>query len=670
MAEGLNSGGAAKDITKMFATPAAADAGSTLRTAAADAAIKDAESQGPGSILREPLANAESRGLAPVTETPHTGMEPRAPPVETGGATRAELPSKGEAPRTEIATDARPDVDPASQQGAISRTGTGLGNEAIAQADAAAAEQAVRDAELLTSRASGAATRADLNASGASAGSDVLKAAQNAEARALSETMSRIKAAAADPPARDAELVASRATTAAGRTGASSPEAALTGDAAKGAPKLNGSALDFGGERRRGSREGAARDIQGCPRTEACRGSRDETCRYLRCAGGGRGGWGPLSAAARFSADAVSDDLPAGISRVVDKETGDIKFRGPDGKVYDNIPKDTIYVNSKGIAAVGRFPEERGANVLKELSGNAKKLTKKDGPALSSGYSSQFGEVKAPEYRNLEHDVTKFEGISLSADGKSFTITDVKRVVDQVEALFRGVGQPLTQNVRTRIEQYITDNIGRPFEVVNGIPGTHAEVRTLNYFEDIALKEGVSLDLEQLRIAVVRGRTYAIDQGERLVAGEAGNISNAERKLFKYSRYGPALGDPFPACTNCGSIHSKRRMDADRKVRFCYGHCKVILTSTMASLCSIPPPFTGLAFETDEACGLIDVHFLSGTIACKAIAGWKSYSNGKAGGKFKPGSLEEKYGPLRLFTLNSFRTKRRIPMPRSMTAAR
>ncbi len=54
-------------------------------------------------------------------------------------------------------------------------------------------------------------------------------------------------------------------------------------------------------------------------------------------------------------------------------------------------------------------------------------------------------------------------------------------------------------------------------------------------------------------------------------------------------------------------------------------------------------PFTGLAFETDEACGLIDVHFLSGTIACKAIAGWKSYSNGKAGGKFKPGSLEEKY---------------------------
>ncbi len=70
------------------------------------------------------------------------------------------------------------------------------------------------------------------------------------------------------------------------------------------------------------------------------------------------------------------------ISRVVDKETGDIKFRGPDGKVYDNIPKDTIYVDSKGIAAVGGFPEEMGANVLKELSGNAKKLTKKDGPAL------------------------------------------------------------------------------------------------------------------------------------------------------------------------------------------------------------------------------------------------------------------------------------------------
>ena len=65
-------------------------------------------------------------------------------------------------------------------------------------------------------------------------------------------------------------------------------------------------------------------------------------------------------------------------------------------------------------------------------------------------------------------------------------------------------------------------------------------------------------------------------------------------------------------------------------------------------------PFTGLAFETDEACGLIDVHFLSGTIACKAIAGWKSYSNGKAGGKLKPGSLEEKYGPVRLLTLDSF----------------
>ncbi len=200
MAEGLNPGGAAKDITKMFTKPAAADAGSTLRTAAADAAIKDAES-GAGSSLREPLANAESRVLHRSRKLHAPKIRPE-PPVETGGATRAELPSKGEAPRTEIATDARPDVDPASQQGAISRTGTGLGNEAIAQADAAAAEQAVRDAELLTSRASGAATRADLNASGASAGSDVLKAAQNAEARALSETMSRIKTAAADQPAR------------------------------------------------------------------------------------------------------------------------------------------------------------------------------------------------------------------------------------------------------------------------------------------------------------------------------------------------------------------------------------------------------------------------------------------------------------------------------------
>jgi hypothetical protein len=65
-------------------------------------------------------------------------------------------------------------------------------------------------------------------------------------------------------------------------------------------------------------------------------------------------------------------------------------------------------------------------------------------------------------------------------------------------------------------------------------------------------------------------------------------------------------------------------------------------------------PLTGLALEPDEACGPIDVHFLSGTIACKAIAGWKSYSNGKAGGKFKPGCLEQKYGSLRLLTLDSF----------------
>ena len=364
LSEGLNVSGAAKDVTKMFGKTAAAETEGALKTAVTDAAIKDAES-GAGAALREPLANQESRGVATAAEAPRTEIKPEQP-LETGSPARTELPSKGEAPRTDIATDARPetgtgtrtelpsrgeaprtdiaidtpaDAGAASQQGAMSRAGAHLGNEAIAQADAAAAEQAMRDAELLTGRTGGAAARADLNASGASAGSDVLKAAQNAEARALSETMSRIKSAAADQPARDTELLASRATTGAGRTGASSPEAALTGDAVKGAPKLNGSALDSVAKDAEAAGQQLARDIEGAGgRKPAVAEAKPADISGAPGAGGEVGDrYRPLRG---LSADAASDDLPAGFRRVVDKETGDIKFRGPDGKVYDNIPKD------------------------------------------------------------------------------------------------------------------------------------------------------------------------------------------------------------------------------------------------------------------------------------------------------------------------------------------
>jgi len=76
------------------------------------------------------------------------------------------------------------------------------------------------------------------------------------------------------------------------------------------------------------------------------------------------------------------------------------------------------------------------------------------------------------------------------------------------------------------------------------------------------------------------------------------------------------------------------------------------LNNDAAYLNSIP--FSGLAFETDDACGEISVIFCDKTITCKVIVNWKSYSNGKSSGEFKPLSLEQKYGFLRLITADEF----------------
>jgi len=91
------------------------------------------------------------------------------------------------------------------------------------------------------------------------------------------------------------------------------------------------------------------------------------------------------------------------------------------------------------------------------------------------------------------------------------------------------------------------------------------------------------------------------------------------------------------------------------------------LNNDAAYLNSIP--FSGLAFETDDACGEISVIFCDKTITCKVIVNWKSYSNGKSSGEFKPLSLEQKYGFLRLITADEFQMMRLIVMLCSKTAA-
>jgi hypothetical protein len=48
----------------------------------------------------------------------------------------------------------------------------------------------------------------------------------------------------------------------------------------------------------------------------------------------------------------------------VENDTGEIKFEGPDGKIYDAVKPDPIYVDSKGTAHAGGLPDEKAESLL------------------------------------------------------------------------------------------------------------------------------------------------------------------------------------------------------------------------------------------------------------------------------------------------------------------
>lgn len=79
---------------------------------------------------------------------------------------------------------------------------------------------------------------------------------------------------------------------------------------------------------------------------------------------------------------------------------------------------------------------------------------------------------------------------------------------------------------------------------------------------------------------------------------------------------------------------------------------ELTLDNGVASLNSMP--FSGLAFETDDARGEVHINIYDVRITCKVIVNWKSYSNGESGGGFKPLDIEQKYATIRLLTSDTF----------------
>ncbi len=139
-------------------------------------------------------------------------------------------------------------------------------------------------------------------------------------------------------------------------------------------------------------------------------------------------------------------------------------------------------------------------------------------------------------FKNLGKDIElkKFPGVTfveqnLEGGYGIFRVSNLRELMDTVKDLYAASGRPLTDFVAKRIEGYISDLPNGQFRSLDGVPGLHAEVQALNFFELQAVKEGVKLNLDQLRIAVVR----VMKEGK-----------SAERKL----------GDPFPACANCKGI--------------------------------------------------------------------------------------------------------------------
>ena len=160
----------------------------------------------------------------------------------------------------------------------------------------------------------------------------------------------------------------------------------------------------------------------------------------------------------------------------------------------------------------------KSSDMVEKLSADALTLSPNDpGRALSTGRSSQFGDVNTPQFMNLPGSVKSFPGIT-RIDKDIFRVSDVDAYMSGVKKAYANAQQTLTPQVEQSIRNYVTSN--QQLLTINGIPGLHAEVQTLNHFQTIANARNVELNGAALSIGVVK----------------------------------PGTGVDFPACTNCGNI--------------------------------------------------------------------------------------------------------------------
>lgn len=122
-------------------------------------------------------------------------------------------------------------------------------------------------------------------------------------------------------------------------------------------------------------------------------------------------------------------------------------------------------------------------------------------------------------FTNISAKVPKFPGIERFGEAKEyFTVVDQGAFMRKVEQLYVDTGTPLTPQVKGMIENLVSN--GKRFDVQNGIPGLHAEVRAVNS----ALTRYPKVSIDDVKVATYK---LAPKQGQ---------------------------GDKFEACSNCSGV--------------------------------------------------------------------------------------------------------------------
>jgi filamentous hemagglutinin len=145
--------------------------------------------------------------------------------------------------------------------------------------------------------------------------------------------------------------------------------------------------------------------------------------------------------------------------------------------------------------------------------------TKKPAAISVAGY----GDYQTPPFTNLNvGKATSFPGVVSNSDG-TLSIANVDQFMNGINDVYKSAGQVLNPATVQSIRNYITS---KPvFDVQAGIPGTHAEVQSLNNIYNTVPASIKSPS--QINIS-----TYKL--------GPSSTVADQ--------------GGPFPACTNCGNI--------------------------------------------------------------------------------------------------------------------